>query len=209
MSKIYLDILDRNRKQVFASLSRIPHKGYLGGGTALALQIHHRLSYDFDIFVPYEISPMLRKSIKDTFPDYKIIYDASDQVTFQTHDVSVTFLWYYFKHVQPLITTEYLPLASLIDIAADKAHTLGRRVVWRDYVDMYFILQHASLDAVIASAKKKFQGEFNESLFLEQLVYFKNLEIVPISFIEEKPTDDMIKTTLQEKVSSYMKSIIR
>ncbi len=208
MSKIYLEILDNKRKQVFQSLSLMRHKGYLGGGTALALQLNHRISYDFDVFVPHEISNILRKNIRDTFPDYVMTYDSHEQITFQTQNVSITFLWYYFQHIVPLVSTQYLPLASILDIAADKAHTLGRRVVWRDYVDIYFLLEQFSLEKIIEVAKKKFNGDFNDALFLEQLVYFKNLEIVPIEYINRPVTEEEIKKKLQQVVTSYIKSKI-
>ena len=50
MTKLYLDILDEPRQQVFARLTLFTPQWTLGGGTALALQIGHRKSYDFDLF---------------------------------------------------------------------------------------------------------------------------------------------------------------
>ena len=67
MSKILLDILDESRKQVFLALSHFKGKGYLGGGTALALQLGHRRSVDFDIFINTPIKDSLRREIKKNF----------------------------------------------------------------------------------------------------------------------------------------------
>lgn len=157
MSKIYLEILDKNRQKIFKSLSQFRDFGYLGGGTALALQILHR-----------DIDNNLRVKVKNIFADIRVDVDTQDQMTFRTtSQVSITFLWYYFDNLYPLVKTESLSLASFWDIIADKAYTIGRRAVWRDYVDMYFVIkkQFVHLSKITSLAKKKFKGSFNESLF--------------------------------------------
>ena len=208
MSKIYLEILDKNRQKIFKSLSQFRDFGYLGGGTALALQILHRESFDFDIFVSKPIDNNLRVKVKNIFADIRVDVDTQDQMTFRTtSQASITFLWYYFDNLYPLVKTESLSLASFWDIIADKAYTIGRRAVWRDYVDMYFVIkkQFVHLSKIISLAKKKFKGNFNESLFLEQLVYFRDLEVVPIEFINEKPTAAEIKKLLENQVKNYIR----
>jgi hypothetical protein len=48
---MFLEILDKKRKDIFAKLYKIlGNDYYLAGGTALALQIGHRESLDFDVF---------------------------------------------------------------------------------------------------------------------------------------------------------------
>ncbi|MBI3558898.1 hypothetical protein HY085_00720 [Candidatus Gottesmanbacteria bacterium] len=98
-------------------------------------------------------------------------------------------------------------MADPRDIAINKAYTIGRRATWRDYVDMFFMLklEVAILPQIIAWGKKKFSGEFVETLFLEQLVYFNDLEIVPIEYLSEKPTEKAIKKFLEEKVKEYLR----
>ena len=51
MTKLYLDVLDEPRRKVFERLSVFTRLGgVLAGGTAMALQLNHRRSDDFDIF---------------------------------------------------------------------------------------------------------------------------------------------------------------
>ena len=58
-----------------------------------------------------------------------------------------------------------------------KAYALGRRAKWKDYVDLYFILNgRCSLAQISARAKKIFGAEFNEKIFREQLSYFKDID---------------------------------
>ena len=46
----------RAEKLIFEKLVKFKKPGYLAGGTALALQLGHRVSYDFDIFCGKEVS---------------------------------------------------------------------------------------------------------------------------------------------------------
>lgn len=133
--------------------------------------------------------------------------NTTDQINFQTKDgVNVSFVWYYFSPLQMAVSTESLSLASITDIAADKAHTIGRRAVWRDYIDIYLLLKKniISLDKIIESAEKKFKGEFVSSLFLEQLIYFADVQVVPIEFYESPIPSLEIQEFLREEVKKYI-----
>jgi len=201
--------LDKERQVVFQSLSSFKAFGYLGGGTALSLQIRHRKSFDFDVFVSKPISTSLRAKIKEVFGETTYYVDSGEQISFVTsNNINITFLWYYFDRLFPLVATEYIPLASVLDIAADKAHTIGRRAVWRDYIDFFFLLHDKSVTMkdIIISAQKKFGGEFNEALFLQQLSYFKDIEATGIEFIGLPHPEGKVKKFLEAQVISYLKA---
>jgi hypothetical protein len=64
MPKIYLDqSLDLERKKTLKILSPLKKEAVLGGGTALALQLGHRKSFDFNLFLR-----LLRKQRNNSFP---------------------------------------------------------------------------------------------------------------------------------------------
>ncbi len=67
-------------------------------------------------------------------------------------------------------------ILSLLTLGAMKAHSLGRRSKWKDYVDLYFILNKYSLKKLVCQAKKIFKNEFNEKLFRVKLAYFKDID---------------------------------
>ncbi len=208
MSKIHSDLLDEKRKKIFKSLSFFKPYGYLAGRTALALQINHRQSEDFDIFLKNEIDNHLRLMIKKIFGEVNFFLNTSDQINFITQDeVKITFLWYYFDPLKPLVKTQSISLASIEDIIADKAMTIGRRAVWRDYVDLFYVLKNRIFDLkrIIDFAKKKFKKEFVEFQFLEQLSYYGDLEMTPINFINEFYYQDEIKNFLKKEVLKYVK----
>lgn len=211
MSKIYLEILDKPRQTIFNKLSGFKNFGYLAGGTALALQIQHRKSVDFDVFINKPVNNYLRLKAKKVFGASLFYVNTTDQISFTTpENVNVTFVWYIYPPISPPTPTPSISLASINDIIADKAYTIGKRAVWRDYVDLFLLLKKevTTLDKIIQLAKQKFAGEFNEALFLEQLSYFKDITVVPMDFIYPAPSPSEIQSYLESQVESYVKIIL-
>jgi len=93
---------------------------------------------------------------------------------------------------------------------ADKAYAVGRRAVWRDYVDFFLVIKKniLSLQKIIRFAEKKFSGEFNSALFLEQLTYFKDIKVMPIEYIGKSYTHDEVKSFLENQVNYYLNQVI-
>ncbi|HLD24673.1 MAG TPA: nucleotidyl transferase AbiEii/AbiGii toxin family protein [Patescibacteria group bacterium] len=210
MSKIYLGLLDSARQKVFHQLRMFEQDGYLAGGTALALQLNHRKSVDFDVFVKKPIGSSLRRKIKTIFGDQPYEVNTTDQITFPLSvGIEITFLYYWYPHIRPLVSTTSLSLASVDDIIADKAHTLGRRALWRDYVDLFVVMkQHdMNIDHIITLASQKFEGEFVKEQFLEQISYFDDIAVVPVEFIARSYTPEEIKTFLTTQVEEYATTI--
>lgn len=211
MSKIHLEIFDTDRYQIFQKLSLFRKDGYLAGGTALALQIKHRKSFDFDVFIENPVSHQLKKRVEQVFGINEYYVNTGEQISFNTKkNIGITFVTYYFKLLFLPVTTKYIHLASIKDIAADKAHTIGRRAVWRDYVDFYFLLKWnlVTLTDIINYAQSKFGYEFVKTQFLEQLVYFKDLNMQKIDFLKESYTDSEIQSFLCQRVEEYLKKVL-
>jgi hypothetical protein len=210
MSKIFLEILDDTRQKVFHQLKAFELEGYLAGGTALALQLNHRTSVDFDIFLHTPIDSTLRRKIKMIFGNQPYEVNTTDQITFPLNEgIEITFLYYWYPHIRPLVSTASLSLASIYDIIADKAHTLGRRALWRDYVDLYVAMKQydMNIEHIISLAAQKFEGEFVKEQFLEQLSYFDDLTVVPVDFMAQLYKPDEIKSFLTARVKDYAATI--
>lgn len=88
------------------------------------------------------------------------------------------------------------------EIAATKAYALGRRATYKDYVDLYFIVseRHCSIEQIISTAKSRYKGEFNGRLFLEQLIYLKDIEETPIRFLKKSVTKNEIEFFFRKEV---------
>jgi len=163
---------------------------YLVGGTSLALQIGHRRSVDFDFF-SYELLPQnLLPKIKRIFVEKSIsvTYKAAEQLNLIINDVKVTFFNYPYPNIYPLIDWRTIKLASVPEIALMKAFSIGKRLSFKDYVDWYFLLSegHVSLADVLDGSKKKFGSDFNDRLFLGQLVSLDEIPSQKIDFLRNE-----------------------
>lgn len=209
--KIHLDILDNKRRTLLKKLLPFTESFVLGGGTALSLQINHRISFDFDFFTFSPVSKQLLEKLSKKIDIDNVIVDTSDELTFLTKDdIKVTFLYYPFRAgLEPVEGEDGLKLFSVAEIAIQKAYTIGRRGEYRDYFDLYTILKnnYIGFDTLISKTKKVFGSVFDEKIFLEQLVYFDDLRSFEIASVSSKkaPLENEIKQFFKQLVSSYIK----
>lgn len=180
---------------------------YLVGGTALSLQIGHRISVDLDFFSFEPLPPNLLQRVKRTFSEYSIYvtYTSAGQLNLVIDDVKITFLCYEYPVVEPLVVYKDIRMASIREIAAMKAFAIGKRITYKDYVDWYFLLheKHVDLQEVIIIAKTKFGGDFNDRLFLGQLVSLEDIPIQKIDFLREVPDKNIIEEFLRKMVRDF------
>ncbi len=207
---IHPELLDKKRQEVLRKLTPFISGFVLGGGTALALQLNHRQSYDFDFFSPSQIPKTLLEKLSKMVPVKNIVIDTSDELTFfTTSNIKITFLYYPFKPIfEHIKTEEGLWIFPVKEIALQKAYTIGRRGEYRDYFDLYTILKngHSNLAEIMKGAKQIYDGAFDEKLFLEQLVYYGDLQRFEVTPASKKPlpTPDEIKHYFKVLVKTYV-----
>ena len=200
---MHLEALPKENKDVFKKLSKFSDF-YLAGGTALALQIGHRISIYFDFFNNKEINKNLLNKIKKVFFGRKINISVSnpDELTVFVDQTKITFLKYPFPPTLNLINFKGINLLNVKEIAASKAYTVGRRGSFKDYIDLYYIIleKHTDLNKIIRMAEKKYGNEFNSRLFLEQLIYLEDITDEQIIFLKEKTDKKTLKSFFEDKI---------
>jgi hypothetical protein len=79
---MHQEVLTKKAKEILPALRNF-NDFYLAGGTALALQIGHRISVDFDLFLEKEIDKNLFSKIKKIFNGNEIVLfvNNSDELT--------------------------------------------------------------------------------------------------------------------------------
>src|SRR5258708_27191743 len=185
---MFNDVLTPDGALIFPKLKNF-NGYYMAGGTAMALQMEHRISVDFDCVSDKKIAGTLFNEIKKTFPksQIRVLVNNRDEFTVVIDNVKVTFLTYPFKIVRYLVKIEGLPMLSIPELAAKKAYTIGRRRELKDYVDLYFALagNYVKLPDIIEIATQKYSAVFNARLFLEQLVSISEIPDVEITFLKQ------------------------
>lgn len=177
----------------------------LAGGTALALLLGHRISVDFNFFSEKPISQNLVTDFEKTFPSETISFlvNNNQELTVLVKGVKCTFLHYPFKIINPFVDLEGIKALNILEIAATKAYTIGRRKSYKDYVDLYACMDTAGikLSDIIFLAQKKYGEVFNGRLFLEQLVYTEDIVYTNIKWLKEQVST--------EQMEEYFKKIIK
>jgi predicted nucleotidyltransferase component of viral defense system len=152
---------------------------YLAGGTALSLQLGHRLSVDLDLFSPTEDIPTIRPMLENSFSKFPgTLADSSwGNLVYLINNVRVGFYGYGFPLVAPLVETEGLRLASIEDIALMKLNAMLSRAARKDFYDLYFICKNISLKQIFKKADQKYPSVRDfEAQATKRLVYFENAE---------------------------------
>ncbi len=92
---------------------------------------------------------------------------------------------------------------QICEIAATKAYTIGRRGNFIDYVDVYYILrgEHCQLPEIISIADEKYAQTFNSRLFLEQLVFLKDVPEDKLVFLKESVSREQIQAFFEAEIS--------
>jgi len=174
---MHLKILDPKRKKLLSKLGFLNKQGfYMAGGTALALQIGHRTSLDFDFYTEEKFDPKkLREKFDKKFKKVQEIYIAEDILGLDADGIKMSFFRYSYRLIRSYVQMEDICLASKEDIAAMKILAISQRGKRRDFIDMYFLIKEFGLREIIEFTKEKYPM-FNIYVGLQGLLYFKDAD---------------------------------
>ena len=170
------DVLTDGQRQLLPLIRKFSSQFGLVGGTAVALQLGHRRSIDFDLFslAPFELDEV-GEVIRGIAMIEQTLISGKNELSVVVNKVKLTFYRYPFK-IGFRENFDGIKMADIKTLAAMKALALGKRAKWKDYVDLYFIFKGYSLNDVVDKAEELFGGEFNEKLFRVQLAYFEDID---------------------------------
>lgn len=200
---MHLEAIKLEQRKIFSKLKNFPDF-YLVGGTALALQIGHRISIDFDLFSKDDIPTVLLDKVERIFKEFKvkIVVNHSEQLSVKVGRTKIDFVTYHFPLILKPTEFKNIKILPILEIAAMKAYALNHRGTLKDYVDLYFVLKdkYVGIKEIKNIAEKKYRDEFNFRLFLEQLVYLDDVKREKIEFLKEKATRKEMKNFFEEEI---------
>lgn len=197
---MHREILLKVQEELLGLIKKFSGGFGLVGGTAIAFQIGHRRSIDFDLFTTDDFdNDKVRSVIRETFKIQSTLVEHPGELTLIAGGVKITFYKYPFKIAFSEKFEDIIKMPNLLTLAAMKAFALGQRAKWKDYADLYFIFKKYSFSEVATKAKELFKGEFNEKLFREQLSYFDDIDYSEkVDWLEGfKVGDGVIKENLK------------
>ncbi len=169
----------------------------LAGGTALALQIGHRISVDLDFFgdVDFEGITIL-DSLRD-IAEIKIINQSRAILILNVNGIKVDFVRYRYPLLHPVREMDGVRLFSILDIGSMKLAAITNRGRKRDFFDLFFILRAYSLRHLLEAYNAKY-SDGSEFLVRKSLVYFEDAEEDDIpSVFDKSVTWPIVKRTIE------------
>ena len=202
---MHYEALGERRRALLPALAAFKKEFYLAGGTAFALQIGHRVSVDFDFFTEEDFETKdVYEQVQKVFGQVPRTQESSNTLAIVVQDdVRVSFMKYQYPLIDACVDTEYLRLASIPDIGCMKLSAIVSRAELKDYVDLFFILKHLSLTALLANLSKKIPS-LDQNLVLKALVSFDDVSIEPIDFIKG---NEVAFDTLREVIVESVKAV--
>src|SRR3990167_5779575 len=126
---------------ILKEIGREPYfrRFYLAGGTALALQVGHRLSVDFDFFTreTFEYRRVIDRLQK--MGAFRATHEREHTVVGFLNQVMVSFFQYNYPLLKEPLLFHDVALADIKDVAAMKIEAIAGRGVKRDFIDLYFL----------------------------------------------------------------------
>lgn len=149
----------------------------LVGGTALSLKIGHRESVDIDLFSNKDfnvedLAIQLQKNYKAI-----LIEQTKNSINAYMKKVKVDIVTHKYPLIKPVENIMGIRMLSNEDIGAMKLHAIvqnGSRI--KDFIDMYFLLEHHPLKTYLNAYEQKYEG--NAKLAGNALLYYENITSV-------------------------------
>ena len=202
---MFEQVLPGNTKAVLALLEKsgIIQKAYLAGGTALTLQLGHRISYDLDFFTQEEFDEQALLPEIEKISNFQLERLAWRTILGKFKDVKFSIFYYKYPLLYSAKKFGMINITDTRDIAAMKIAAIASRGTKRDFVDLYFICRETmSLLDVIRVYDEKYRNlAATEIHIMKSLIYFEDAEP------DEMP--EMLKKASWEDIKKYFEGEIK
>jgi hypothetical protein len=177
----------------------------LAGGTALALQLGHRISIDLDFFTVESFDPQSLRTGLTGLGALEVQTMAPDTLHVRLDGVRLSWLRSEVPFRYEPVEYRGLRLAEIRDIAAMKVVAVAGRGSKKDFVDLHAYLEAgATFSDLMRSVRERYSNtEFNEMHLLRSLVYFNDAEDEPMPRMLSKAQWPEIRSRIEEEVRRW------
>lgn len=170
---------------------------FLVGGTALALQLGHRVSIDIDLFTTSDFDQ--EDLLSDLRKEFDVVVEVRSPSIFITriNDVKVDFVRFRYGILFPELLIDGIRMLELRDIAPMKLDAVTKRGSKKDFYDIHFLLEKMSLPEILDLYARKFE---HSTLFhvIKSLTWFEDAEDQPDPIVFEPALSwKMVKTSIE------------
>ena len=197
--------LIKGAKDILAVLGKsgILNEAYLAGGTALALQLGHRISVDFDFFSPEKFEPKIFADQLSELGDFQETQASEGTVLGIFEGIRFSLFVYPHRLLQPVQKYLEVNIASIEDIATMKIEAIAGRGIKRDFIDLYHICKSGHrMSRLLSLYKDKYKASDSKFIHIQKsLIYFDDAEI--------DVTPKMLIKTDWEEIKGYFRGEVK
>jgi len=157
------------------------HNFILAGGTALSLQIGHRISVDLDFFSEKQFATdALYRELRKAKLKPIVQQETEGTLTTTISGVKVSMFHYPYPFLDKKVHWRGIEIAGIIDIAAMKIMAVTQRGAKRDFIDLYFILKDIPFRKIAENLVQRYGvNRINPVNVGKAIVYFSDADIDP------------------------------
>lgn len=178
---------------------------YLGGGTAAALHLGHRLSHDLDWFTPAGFPGEELAACLGGLGAFAIHARTAGSLHGSLDGVRLSFLHYPYPLLDAPVAFRGAAVAGLRDIALMKLNAIAGRGGRRDFYDLHAICHHGlALGDLLADLPRKFGPGVNVYHVLKSLTYFDDAEADPEPLLRVSLRWEEVKAFFLREAPKYV-----
>lgn len=180
---------------------------FLVGGTALALQIGHRMSYDIDLFTrddlnKDEIYDLLNR---DYNGNYQVHNVQNTVLQVDINKIKVDFVKYDYNLLENVKIEDGVKYLGIKDISAMKLKTVANRGDQaKDFFDVYYLLKEMSMREMFENYKQKYNQK-DTCPIKRSLIYFDDVtdsNWASVKLLKEPVSADEVKRAIADAVNN-------
>lgn len=211
-TRIQQQFLDEVRREPY-----LVEKFYLTGGTALAAcYLNHRKSEDIDLFSDAAFdsatvtAAMTRMTatlkVKATLATIheRLRYDLAFP---DGQLLKIDFVFYDFKHLEPVNHLDSLAVDSIGDIAVNKLLSLSQRTASKDFVDLFFLLKKYTIWDLRQAVEHKFKLDIDP--FYLSALFSKSEELTDMPIMKKKLSLEVLKKFFLNQAKSLAAPMLK
>jgi len=188
-------------------------KYFLVGGTALSLQLGHRISYDIDLFTRENIDKeqvfdFLNRNYNGKYQIHNI---QNIILQISINGIKIDLVKYDYDLIEDVIKEEGIKYLGKKDISAMKLMAVANRGDQaKDFIDIYYLLKEITINNMFEYYKIKYkQNDINP--IKRSLIYFDDItesNWLSVRLLNEEIDIEKIKQKIISEMNIYNKNII-
>lgn len=155
----------------------------LVGGTALSLQLGHRMSVDIDLFTDAKYGSLdfrtIDKELQNIFPFTEMQFVENESfgksyyVGYNKDAIVKVDLFYTDAFIRPILEMEDIRLATIEEIAAMKMEVVGQNGRKKDFWDIHELAETIPLERMFALHSERYPYSYSKEDLRKKLIDFQ------------------------------------